>query len=304
MNCPFNTNINSQLYTEEEALVIENVVKAAISAVVDAIFKTADAKVMNFQRMVAERDKEISRLELKLQQTENDLKAFVAQRGRFASVSGEEDSGCGRPCSESEMKNEHDVKVEFPSLGTRSPSSVSAECEDGRSAASSSQPISDSSDRAADSVSPASQATVPVVKKERPAIDSVFIKQEMCEQRLAGDEGSRPANGHGHSPVTKRKLTNAERQKRYREKCRATPEGLRAYKERERLSYMRNRVLISEMSEETKRQKRAAWRAAARRARDRKLIKKNVTELDHLAQVDPSKPWLLPHSTDTHKGPP
>ncbi|XP_078143466.1 uncharacterized protein LOC139917899 isoform X2 [Centroberyx gerrardi] len=312
MNYSSIRKINIHLYTEEEAFVVENVVKTAVRAVMDTIHRISDAKLHEYQRMVVERDKEIRRLEVKLEQTENKLNALHVRASPCDSLSGKDcgyihNSCYGRATGENEGINEQDVKTEFPSPGTRTPPSDSAECGDGVSAAASLQleleeQISRSSEGTTDSVSPASRVSGPLVKEEHLPVETVFITWEMCEPRLGGRQEGKQGHGcRGQNPMKKRRLTNAERQKRYRERCRATPEGLRAYKERERLSYMRKRVLISEMSEETKRQKSAAWRAAARRARDHKLVQTDLPQPGHAAQLDPSKSWPFPQHTDTPK---
>jgi len=69
-----------QLYTSDESHVIENAVSAAIRAVLDAIHTVTSGKLVEYQSVVEERDREISRLEDRLRQHESELSALRGHR--------------------------------------------------------------------------------------------------------------------------------------------------------------------------------------------------------------------------------
>ncbi|KAM4600824.1 uncharacterized protein ACJ7VT_020708 isoform 1-T1 [Polymixia lowei] len=310
-----NSLVALQLYTKDEAVFVENAVKSAISAIMDVIYSVNNGKMTEYQRMVAQRDKEINRLEYKLVKAENELRALRLQRGPCGSTPEKDsiyvnpdtsDASFERLCGESDSESEQHVKMEWPSLDAITSPSVSAQCQGGVSYVASSdheEQISHSLERTMDLVSPVGEVTSAVVKEEPFAAETVFIKWEMCEERLRGHQGGKQRGCCRRQNPNKnsRGLTGAEKQRLYRERCRACPERLRAYKERERQSYLKKRVLISEMSEDKKRQKRAAWRAAARRHRDRKVVQNAFTKPCNPDQLTPSKWCPLPHNTEQPK---
>lgn len=125
MNCSYR-DMSSHFHTKEDALVIENAVKTAVRLVLDAIYSVNNDKLIEYQRTVADRNQEISRLKHKLKQTENELlKALLQQRGECCPTSGNLDSCSGRdttmhrndatPSTENETANEQHCNRELSS---------------------------------------------------------------------------------------------------------------------------------------------------------------------------------------------
>ncbi|XP_062841855.1 uncharacterized protein LOC134301186 isoform X2 [Trichomycterus rosablanca] len=79
------------------------------------------------------------------------------------------------------------------------------------------------------------------------------------------------------STIEKSMLLGMEKMRRYREKIRADPQKYNAWKEKERLSYMRRKKSIQDLSEPIKELKRKAWREAARRHRARKMSQRTIS---------------------------
>ena len=128
-----------QLYTQDERRVIEDAVNTAIRALLDAIHGVNSDKIVKYQSVVEERDKEISRLEYKLRQNELELRVLRGQRDgyrrlvlqgqgpggagrdgegkdRFEVPAGYEGTaGCGEPAGEDAMTNGFTVQTDFPS---------------------------------------------------------------------------------------------------------------------------------------------------------------------------------------------
>lgn len=70
---------NKALYPhlrDEDAVVVENAVKLAIDSVLNVLYGVNSAKAREYQRMVADRDKEIQRLESRLTELEHELQAL------------------------------------------------------------------------------------------------------------------------------------------------------------------------------------------------------------------------------------
>ncbi|XP_029115779.1 uncharacterized protein LOC114912556 [Scleropages formosus] len=92
----------------------------------------------------------------------------------------------------------------------------------------------------------------------------------------------------GRTAVTSlaQRLSNRERQKRYREKIRADPERQRIYREKDRCRYQKRRKLICELPEQTQKLRRQAWREAARRHRARKKSCLQIAQFPSLGNVE------------------
>lgn len=58
---------------EEEALVVENAIRLAIDSIINVLYGVNSARANEYQRMVGERDKEIQRLECRLEELEREL---------------------------------------------------------------------------------------------------------------------------------------------------------------------------------------------------------------------------------------
>ncbi|XP_036395644.1 uncharacterized protein LOC118785181 [Megalops cyprinoides] len=91
--------------------------------------------------------------------------------------------------------------------------------------------------------------------------NSIFWPSEQSEERL-----------NNSASYLQKRLSNRERQQRYRDRIRADPERQRVFRERDRSRYQKRRKLICDLPEHTQKLKREAWREAARRHRARKKI--------------------------------
>lgn len=85
-----------RLHSEDEAVAIENAIRAAINTVMSVVCSACNRRVLEYQRMVADRDKEIRRLECKLEKSESELKMLRVEVSRRL------------PCDQ--MTDEHQVK--------------------------------------------------------------------------------------------------------------------------------------------------------------------------------------------------
>ncbi|CAL8248886.1 unnamed protein product [Lota lota] len=283
-------HLRFQLYTQDESHVIENAVTSAIHALLDAIYSVNCDKIVKYQSIVEDRDKEISRLECKLRQNELELRVVRGQRDgyRRLAVEGQGSVATGHGCKDGyevpagddAMTNGLTVQTDFTSGSAGRPPSLPRVDDDHTTAPYSLHKRSGTRDHS-DAIAHSPGDRVPPVpprplvkKEEEPSgCEAFFIKLEMCEQSCgSGQQGERQRPDRpSQSPATQsRRLTDAERNKRYRQRCRSTPEGLRACREKERLRYLKRRVPVAEMSEDARRRKREMWRAAARRYRDRK----------------------------------
>ncbi|XP_047453894.1 uncharacterized protein LOC125015893 [Mugil cephalus] len=61
---------------DEEALVVENAIRLAVDSIVNVLYGVNSARSREYQRMVADRDKEIQRLECRLTEIEDELQAL------------------------------------------------------------------------------------------------------------------------------------------------------------------------------------------------------------------------------------
>lgn len=93
MNLVTNTTMHPQL-RDEEALVVENAIRLAIDSIVNVLYGVNSARSREYQRMVADRDKEIERLEGRLTEIEDDLQV-MRQRGCTCELLGNESSLVG-----------------------------------------------------------------------------------------------------------------------------------------------------------------------------------------------------------------
>ncbi|PWA24920.1 hypothetical protein CCH79_00015484 [Gambusia affinis] len=75
MNLIENKTLRSQLH-DEEAVVVENAVRLAIDSVLNVLYGVNGARTREYQRMVADRDKEIQRLEGRLTEIERELQVL------------------------------------------------------------------------------------------------------------------------------------------------------------------------------------------------------------------------------------
>ncbi|KAI1886057.1 hypothetical protein AGOR_G00210110 [Albula goreensis] len=141
------------------------------------------------------------------------------------------------------------------------------------------------------------------VKEEPPSFEDICIKWELSEETVkeeseaylrppscsplfqcrGGDYAAVGAQGinfglldqprqrlTASESCLRKRLSNRERQQKYRERIRADPERQQAYREKDRSRYHKRRKLIRDLPEHCQKLKREAWREAARRHRARK----------------------------------
>ncbi|KAM9852056.1 uncharacterized protein ACBR49_005164 [Aulostomus maculatus] len=70
------------LHNEDEAVAIENAIRTAVNTVMTVIYNACSRRVSEYQEMVADRDKEIRRLECKLEKSEHELNILRLQLNR------------------------------------------------------------------------------------------------------------------------------------------------------------------------------------------------------------------------------
>lgn len=70
------------LHTEDEAVAIESAIRSAINTVLSVMSSACNRREQEYQRMVADRDKEIRRLECKLEKSESELKMLRVEVSR------------------------------------------------------------------------------------------------------------------------------------------------------------------------------------------------------------------------------
>ncbi|XP_044062992.1 uncharacterized protein LOC122881201 isoform X2 [Siniperca chuatsi] len=265
--------------------------------------------------MVADRDKEIQRLECRLREIEHELQVLRRQGctcGLFGiehSLVGSqatcdpqkgEQSGFEPSCIDSEMTAEQQECEMSISLGlfARPPSHVSSQSQEAALPSSPSKMgldqtcTSHSSESSGVSEAARNLLTSPcslVVKEEPCDINTVLIKWEMSEERFGEHQESTSSPcQEEESPSVKNKLENRER-KKFREKPHADPDG-HSVTEGEHPRNKKKSVPTSELPEEAQRLKRAAWRAASRRYYARKIARQ---------QANPSRSGPFPHITDS-----
>lgn len=64
---------------DDEALVVENAIRLAIDSVINVLYGVNSSKNYEYERMVADRDKEIQRLECRLTEMEHELQVLRRQ---------------------------------------------------------------------------------------------------------------------------------------------------------------------------------------------------------------------------------
>ncbi|XP_030606001.1 uncharacterized protein LOC115794566 isoform X1 [Archocentrus centrarchus] len=303
MNLVKNRTLHPHL-REEEALVVENAIRLAIDSVMNVLYGVNSAKTYEYERMVADRDKEIQRLECRLTEMERELQVLRRQGCTCGLLANEHSLGGSRSSGDRQKENQSGFDPGFVdaeltagqqeceaslSLGlfARPPSHVSSHSHESALPSSPSRMLLDQSCTSRSSeVSAVTEAarnmpTPPsslVVKEEPCDVDAVLIKWEMSEhQQRAGSPGR-------ESPGVKKKLENGEG-RTFREKPQAEPGGF-IITEGEHMRNKKKSVPMCELPEEAQRLKRAAWRAASRRYYARKIARQ---------QANPSQSGPFPH---------
>ncbi|XP_043974246.1 uncharacterized protein LOC122831817 [Gambusia affinis] len=303
MNLIENKTLRSQLH-DEEAVVVENAVRLAIDSVLNVLYGVNGARTREYQRMVADRDKEIQRLEGRLTEIERELQVLrrhgctcgLFEAGSRTSANrqtGEqirpEAGGVGpevtagpqdcdlslslgvypRPSSHFPSQYHESLLPSPPScLGiTSTCTSRSSEASGGTEAARN-MPTSPSS---------------LLVKEEPCDVDAVLIEWELSEERAAESQeqpGSpcpdqQSPHGKHDSPVPAEHLENNEGQI-LREKTPVNPAGFQI-SAGDQLRNKKKNVPMSQLTEEAQRLKRAAWRAASKRYYARKIARQQAS---------------------------
>nr|XP_046254752.1 uncharacterized protein LOC124064382 [Scatophagus argus]XP_046254753.1 uncharacterized protein LOC124064382 [Scatophagus argus] len=319
MNLVKNKTLHPHL-RDEEIIVVENAIRLAIDSIINVLYGVNSARTHEYQRMVADRDKEIQRLECRLKDIEHQLQAPHRQGQGCTSGMLEEATGSHRfigaqspggpqqpeqdgfepGCADRETTaGQHECEMSI-SLGlfARPPSQVSSNSHESAVPSSPSRMgldqsyTSHSSESSGVSEAARNLPTSPsslVVKEEPCDMDTVFIKWEMSEEgfREHPESTSSPCQNK-ESPSEKGKLEDRGG-RRIVEKAHADPDGHRIT-EGEHLRNKKKSVPMSELTEEAQRLKRAAWRAASRRYYARKIARQ---------QANPPCPGPLPHITDS-----
>ncbi|XP_037308925.2 uncharacterized protein LOC119197070 isoform X1 [Pungitius pungitius] len=280
----------------EEALVVENAIRLAIDSIINVLYGVNSSRTREYQRMVADKDKEIRRLESSLSEMECEVK--VLRRRGFACglLGGErspvgsrtpddaqtiEESGFELSCINAERTAEHQDYEMSINLGlfAKPPSQVSPQIH--LSAPTSSRaradrsciPLSSNSSDVSEAVGNLPMSPGGFVIKEEPCdIDPVLIKLEMSDERF---EELREGAGHPCEDNEGASAhENVENSRTLDEDRHAEPGGYGHHD-----VHLRNKkkgVPMSELTEEAQRQKRAAWRAASRRYYARKVARQQA----------------------------
>ncbi|XP_029306588.1 serine/threonine-protein kinase BUR1-like isoform X2 [Cottoperca gobio] len=271
--------------------------------------------------MVADRDKEILRLEDRVTEIEHELQVLRRHRctcglfGKEHSLVGSqtcgepqmgEQSGFEQSCIHTEMTAEQQESEMSISLGlfARPPSHVSSQSHESVLPSSPSRMVLDQSCASHCSESsgvseaarnlPTSPSSL-VIKEEPCDIDTVLIKWEMSEERfMEHQENTGSPFQDDASPSVKNKMENRERRK-FREDPLADSDG-HCDPYEEDLRNQKNGMPTSDLSEEAQRQKRAAWREASRRYYARKIARQQANPT-HSGPFPPRSAPFPPRST-------
>ncbi|KAK5862056.1 hypothetical protein PBY51_017488 [Eleginops maclovinus] len=295
MNLNKNKTLHPHMH-DEEALVVENAIRLAVDSIINVLYGVNSARAREYQRTVADRDKQIQRLQGRLTEIEQELQVFQTQ-GCTCQVYAKEHSFMGsqtsgepqrgeQSCSHTEMRAEQqecDISIALgifarPPLHLSSQSHESAvpssPCRVGLEPSFTPQPSASSGLFDAARNLPTSPNSF-VIKEEPCDIDTVLIKWEMSEENFEEHQASTgsPAQDN-EGPTEEDKMENTEK-RTFREKPHADPGGHCNLHE-EDLRNKKQDLLTSERQEEAQRLKRAAWRAASRRYYARKIARQQA----------------------------
>ncbi|KAM9310331.1 uncharacterized protein KZ484_026224 [Pholidichthys leucotaenia] len=286
---------------DEEAQVVENAIRLAIDSIMNVLYGVNSARTREYQRMVADRDKEIQRLEGRLTETEQVLRQRGCTCGMFGSSSGfgGARSSSGRPrgeqsgfepgCTEDDTAADEQECEMSISLGVfaRPPSHISSISHESALPSSPGRMLPDQTCTSHSSegsgvtepgrnppTSPGSLA----VKEEPCEMDTIMIKWEMSDETFSEHQDS---TGENLESGVKTKFV---------EKPQSDHAGYRVVDGEHQRTKKKN-VPMSELSEEAQRLKRAAWRAASRRYYARKIARQQV-DLSCSAMLSSSFPHI------------
>ncbi|XP_021164071.2 uncharacterized protein LOC105939766 isoform X2 [Fundulus heteroclitus] len=298
MNVVENKSLHSQL-RDEEAVVVENAVRLAIDSVLNVLYGLNGARTREYQRMVADRDKEIQRLEGRLTEIERELQVLR----RHGCACGLFDTGTR---ISSNRQTGEQIRAGSVGVGPEGPAGPQ-ECDMSLSLGVYAPPASLFSSRYQESILPSSPSclgvtstctsrsseasglteaarnlpTSPsslVVKEEPCDVDAVLIEWELSEERAA--ESEERAGSPCPNEQNPEHLENGERQM-LREETPVNPAGFQ-FTAGDQLKNKKKNVPMSQLTEEAQRLKRAAWRAASKRYYARKIARQQATLLQHV----------------------
>lgn len=104
MNLVKNRTLHSHL-RDDETLLVENAIRLAIDSIINVLYGVNSARNHEYQRMVADRDKEIQRLECRLREIEHELQVLRRQ-GCTCGLFRTERSLTGSQASDDRQKGE------------------------------------------------------------------------------------------------------------------------------------------------------------------------------------------------------
>ncbi|XP_035019189.2 uncharacterized protein LOC118113515 isoform X2 [Hippoglossus stenolepis] len=303
---------------DEETLLVENAIRLAIDSILNVLSGVHSARTHEYQRTVADRDKEIRRLDRRLLGIEHELQVLRRQGCTCSSVFGDE-LGPGGPQTssggpggshtssggpggsgvaqtvESLERGGFELGCLYPvgpfarplsHVSSQSPesaplSSPSRMCLEQACASLSSET---SGVLEAARLLPSSPSSL-VVKEEPCDIDTVLIKWEMSEERFGECQESTGSTCQDEDSLAVKKTPDGRERVNFREEPEAD-EDENQITDGEHLRNKKKGVPMSQLPEEAQRLKRAAWRAASRRYYARKVARQ---------QPNPSRCNPFPH---------
>ncbi|KAF3839545.1 hypothetical protein F7725_018262 [Dissostichus mawsoni] len=284
MNLVKNKTMHPHMH-DEEALVVENAIRLAVDSIINVLYGVNSARSREYQRTVADRDKQIERLQGRLTEVEQELQGLQTP-GCTCGGFGKEHSLLGSQTSVGLFARppSHVSSQSHESALPSSPSRVGLD----QSCTSHSSETSGVFDEARNL--PTSPSSL-VIKEEPCDIDTVLIKWEMSDERFEEHQESTGSLCHDNeSPTEKDTMENTER-RTFGERPHADPGG--HYNPHEEDLRNRNKGMpTSEREEEAQRLKRAAWRAASKRYYARKVARQQANPL-HSGPFPP-RPNFLP----------
>ncbi|XP_077455584.1 uncharacterized protein LOC144073529 [Stigmatopora argus] len=230
----------------DEALMVENAIRLAIDSVLNVLDGVNGGRCREYQRILADRDKEIHRLQREMS---------ALRRPRGCASCGQLNRGGTPDRSPGSGNAERDAEEEQPPPLYSEPGFLSLF--DAPSSHATSPTRASPTRRQAEP----SAASVPGVKDEPCEVDAILVKREPGEERQ-----QHPAGGGGGA------CWDAELELREVMTCEqadGTPHNAQA----QQLRHKKRRVPTAQLAEEAQQQKRAAWRAASRRYYARKVAR-------------------------------
>ncbi|XP_060937104.1 uncharacterized protein LOC133014016 [Limanda limanda] len=285
---------------DDETLLVENAIRLAIDSILNVLSGVQGARTREHQRTVADRDKEIRRLDRRLRGIEHELQVLRRQGCTCSSGFGDElgpggshtssgdrqrgERGGFEPgCLDPEVtagQQECEMSISL-GLFARPLSHVSSQSPESaplsspgrlcleQACASLSSETSGVSEAARLLPSPPSSL---VVKEEPCDIDAVLIKMEMSEDRFGECQESTGSTCQDEDGLAVKKTPDGRERANFREEPQADEDG-NQITDGEHLRIMKKGVPMSQLTEEAQRLKRAAWRAASRRYYARKVAR-------------------------------